>query len=145
MKYDFCILSLQVFETISRTLLSVSHSGNFCVYCISNPSFRNVLYRQVCCVSTCRASMFRSQSSNPNIAVLNADNTTMFELTSNGRRLSNISGVKRFSDLIEKRRSSNISASGRISNTSRNNIAQNEFTNIKEETRQFLDTDFCKH
>ena len=69
----------------------------------------------------------------------------MFELTSNGRRLSNISGVKRFSDLIEKRRSSNISASGRISNTSRNNIAQNEFTDIKEETHQFLDTDFCKH
>ena len=85
--------------------------------------------------------MFRSQSSNPNIAVLNENNTTTFELTSNGRRLSNLSGIRRFSDLIGERRSSNISAGGRIPNTSRNNVHQNDFTDIKEETRQFLDND----
>ena len=38
----------QVLGTINRILLAVSHSGNLVIYCMSNQSFRKVLYRQIC-------------------------------------------------------------------------------------------------
>ena len=81
--------------------------------------------------------MFRSHSSNPNIAVFNVDNTVTFELTSNGRRISNLSGIRRSSDLLESRKSSN--ASRRFSYGSRNQEPQKEFSDIKEESHSFLD------
>ena len=131
-------LSSQVFQTISRTLLSVSHSGNLCVYCVSNKTFRKHFYQQLCCLFG-RASISRRRSTNPDIAITNADNTATFELTTFGRRISIISGIRRLSDIIDSRRNSNMSSNKSISNGSRNTLAQNELSEIKEEMHSCLD------
>ena len=83
--------------------------------------------------------MSRRRSTNPDIAITNVDNTATFELTTFGRRISIISGIRRLSDIIDSRRNSNMSSNKSISNGSRNTLAQNELSEIKEEMNSCLD------
>ena len=72
-----------MFATVSRTLLAVSHSGNLMIYCVSNQSFRNILYQQLCGFKCLQNNRSRYSSQN----ALTCGNTTITTVRIQGRLL----------------------------------------------------------